>query len=424
MLADLDELVMKCRDERARKYIDEAVRCYRSGAYRSAVVSTWIAVCFDIVDKVRELASSGDAHAEAVAQEVAKHVASGDIAASLKFEANIPELAFKFEFVSATERIDLARLKIDRNRCAHPSQNNDAEVFDVPSELARLHIRNAVCHLLQHEPAQGKAVLERLWTDIQSATFPVAGPKVLDRLKAGPLKRARQALIRNFVLILLKNIFQGASDYKLDNKIQKVLSATREMHPEIWDKTVRENVGVLTDRAITEDQILRVVRAFDQFQKVLWEFLTPVQQERFQNFVRNASFVAFDGLESLNDEIFVGARESRYGQATREDILDSLFFVVPQTVQERAIRYLEISTSFSDANKFLTFFHTNAIDFNKATIDKLIQAAAKNRQAYDANGFPILMKKFAGPDFADEEFVLVALRKHGLGQIADAIELA
>ncbi len=238
MLADLDELVMKCRDERAKKYIDEAVRCYRSGAYRAAVVATWIAVCFDIVDKLRELAGAGDLQADAKAKEVAKHVASNDIAASLKFEAGIPELALEFEFVSNTEKIDLERLKVDRNRCAHPTQNNDAEVFEVPSELARLHIRNAVCHLLQHEPAQGKAVLERLWNDIESASFPLTSEKVLDRLNAGPLRRARQALIRNFIQIAIKKVFVEKPEYKQRNKLNLVLLASRTMHPDEWERGI------------------------------------------------------------------------------------------------------------------------------------------------------------------------------------------
>lgn len=87
MLADLDELVMRCRDERAKSYIDEAVRCYRSGAYRAAVVATWIAVCFDFVDKVRELAATGDSQAEKIIADLAKHHSANDFSSATKFEA-------------------------------------------------------------------------------------------------------------------------------------------------------------------------------------------------------------------------------------------------------------------------------------------------------------------------------------------------
>jgi len=69
MLHDLEELVLKCRDERARAYIGEAVGCYRAGSYRAAIVATWIAVAFDIIDKMRELSLAGDREAERLTSE-------------------------------------------------------------------------------------------------------------------------------------------------------------------------------------------------------------------------------------------------------------------------------------------------------------------------------------------------------------------
>ena len=71
-LADLDELILKCRDDRAQAYITEAVASYRSGAFRSAIVGAWIAVCFDVIEKLRELALSGDKEAEKHAEELEK----------------------------------------------------------------------------------------------------------------------------------------------------------------------------------------------------------------------------------------------------------------------------------------------------------------------------------------------------------------
>lgn len=64
MLNDLDELILSCEDPRSRHYIEEAVKCYKAGAYRSSVVACWIAVAFDLVDKIRELSASGDKEAQ------------------------------------------------------------------------------------------------------------------------------------------------------------------------------------------------------------------------------------------------------------------------------------------------------------------------------------------------------------------------
>mgnify|MGYP006074009337 CR=1 FL=1 len=64
LLSDLDELVLKCRDEKTKSYIKESILCYKSGAFRSAIVSTWIAVSFDIIDKLKDLTLTGDKEAE------------------------------------------------------------------------------------------------------------------------------------------------------------------------------------------------------------------------------------------------------------------------------------------------------------------------------------------------------------------------
>jgi hypothetical protein len=50
-LVDLETLALRCRSEQSRDYIAEALLCYRSGAYRATIVSTWIATVFDLIDK-------------------------------------------------------------------------------------------------------------------------------------------------------------------------------------------------------------------------------------------------------------------------------------------------------------------------------------------------------------------------------------
>src|SRR5690606_5939373 len=85
-LVDLDELILRCRDEKAKTYITEAVASYRAGAYRSAIVGSWIAVCFDIIEKLRELALAGDKEAEKQIADLETTRRLGDITRALKFE--------------------------------------------------------------------------------------------------------------------------------------------------------------------------------------------------------------------------------------------------------------------------------------------------------------------------------------------------
>jgi hypothetical protein len=159
------------------------VACYRSGAYRSAIVATWIAVCYDIIDKLRELALSGDSAAEQHLEILERARASHDVQRSLKFEHDILVLARdQFELISPLEYEDLSRLQEDRNRCAHPSLISRDQGFNPSGELARLHIRSAVLHLLQHQPVQGKSALDRLLSEVSSQYFPVETAKAVQAI--------------------------------------------------------------------------------------------------------------------------------------------------------------------------------------------------------------------------------------------------
>ena len=71
-LGDLDELVISCRTEEARSYVSEAVACYKAGAFRACIVAAWIAVVYDLLAKIKELALGGDLEAQRITAEVAE----------------------------------------------------------------------------------------------------------------------------------------------------------------------------------------------------------------------------------------------------------------------------------------------------------------------------------------------------------------
>lgn len=63
-IVDLDQLQNQCRSERAKHLIREGIDSYRVGAYRASIIVTWIAVVYDIIDKLREIALTGDCQAK------------------------------------------------------------------------------------------------------------------------------------------------------------------------------------------------------------------------------------------------------------------------------------------------------------------------------------------------------------------------
>jgi len=140
-LTDLDELVLLCRDDRARSYIAEAVACYKAGAFRMCIVATWIAVVFDLIRKLQELDLAGDSNATARLQSLEETTRQGDLNRSLQFEREILDTArSQLELITPLEHRDLERLRDDRHRCAHPTMNTLEEAYQPPAELARYHL--------------------------------------------------------------------------------------------------------------------------------------------------------------------------------------------------------------------------------------------------------------------------------------------
>lgn len=83
----------------------EAVIAYRSRAYRASVVSTWIAVTFDLISKMRELSLQGEAYAESACEELDRAIQSRDKPALQRFEDSLLERAEdQFEFLDIHQK--------------------------------------------------------------------------------------------------------------------------------------------------------------------------------------------------------------------------------------------------------------------------------------------------------------------------------
>lgn len=377
-LSDLDELVLKCRDEKARSYIKESVSCYKSGAFRSAIVSAWIAVSFDIIDKLKDLSLTGDKEAEKQLEEFEKARKAGDIANSLKFERDILQIARdKLELISHIEFIDLERLQQDRNRCAHPSMTSDGEIFNPSAELARVHIRSAVEYLLQFPPAQGKHALESLIKEVDSEYFPTKLSKAVTALKNSPLFKARESLTRNFIVVLLKKILKEASDYKEGLRISSALNAVEQIHKDTYTNTLQLKLSNLIKTLSDEN----LDRTFPVLQRLTdsWEYLEPDVKQKLEAYVENLPKEKLDELDFLLSHTGLSSSANkRLRKTTRAEIDDPLFFDLPIQVGDRIVELYVESGSFDQANGFSSTVTRYASDFTKDQVEKIIRACGEN----------------------------------------------
>jgi len=377
-LSDLDELVLKCRDEKAKNYIREAVSCYKSGAFRSAIVSTWVAVAFDIIDKLKDLSLAGDKEAEKQLDEFEKARKAGDIAKSLKFERDILQISRdKLELISHVEYIDLERLQQDRNRCAHPSMTSDSEIFKPSAELARVHIRSAVEHLLQYPPAQGKSALEGLIKEVDSQYFPADVGKALTSLKNSPIYRARETLVRNFVVVLLKKMLSDPEDYKKNMQLASALSAISKMYNAVFDSTLTDKLSNIVKTIEDED----LHRVFDLLRNLSesWEYLDDDVKQKIQSYVESLPKGRLEELYFLlPHKGLQKAAKKRVRFASRSELNDALFFDLPEEVAERIVKLFSESSSFDQANSFSPVVTRYASDFNANQVENIVKSCGDN----------------------------------------------
>jgi len=379
-LADLDELTLKCRDDKARKYIREAVSCYKSGAFRSAIVSTWIAVSFDIIDKLKELALTGDKEAEKQLEEFEKARKAGDISKALKFEKEILEIARdKLELISHIEFMDLGRLQEDRNRCAHPSMTADGDIFNPPAELARVHIRTAVESLLQYPPAQGKYALEKLLADVNSDYFPTTEEKAITALKNSPLTKPRESLVRNFVIVLLKKLINEIEDYKERKRCISALRATKAMHGGIFEATISDKISELL-RSLTDEnfhKIIPIVRSYSEF----WEYTDDDVRQKIINFTEMLPPENIDDLDYLLDfKPLEEAATKRARKATFNELKDTAFFYLHSILADRIIDLYLKSKTYDQANTRGALIASYASDYTPEQVERIIRGAGANDQ--------------------------------------------
>lgn len=243
MILDVDQIPHRCRDSAVSDLMAEAVRCYTVGAYRSVVVTTWIAVVFDFIAKLKELelyGPNGEARARLQSFEEAR--TAGDPAKALALEQKVlADARDVFGFLSPLEHDDLERLRADRHRCAHPAMRDEHERYEPTAEQARAHMRHALDFQLSRPPVQGKSALVSLQTQASQIHFPSDVDGAERVLKSGPLRRPRHGLVRNFLLSSLKRMLADDCNRSEAKRLAAAVEATAKMHPLMARETVGEH---------------------------------------------------------------------------------------------------------------------------------------------------------------------------------------
>jgi hypothetical protein len=415
---DLDELVLLCRNRESKKYISEAISCYRAGAYRSCIVATWIAVVYDFLDKLRELELAGDPKAKQYLTEFENYRVNEDLNHLLDFERRVVALARdEFQLISPVESTDLERLLHDRNRCAHPSMSSHEEMYLPAAELARSHLRSAVTYLLQHAPVQGKAALDRIMTDVQSQYFPVSADEAGTHFRHGPLNRPRESLVRNLVVVLLKTLFREALSEKQFPQHAAALEGTRRLHRAWVESALKANLSKLLRES--GDQAIPRATALFSYVPDIWQYVEEDLQGKLKKFVAQLSgdqLTAYLPFALTFDPLKAEAR-ARLVQATPDE-LRSLISRAPQPVYaDRAVEIYAASGSFNAANYWGTqLIMPLALYLAPSHIERIMVAAAENGEIKGSFELGNVLRAIRDAHRVSTERFDDLLKQHGHGK--------
>ncbi|MCY7331603.1 MAG: hypothetical protein LH649_02875 [Pseudanabaena sp. CAN_BIN31] len=396
-LTDLDELALTVRDRTARSYIVEAIDAYRGGAYRSSIVSTWIAVTFDIISKIRELSNQSDPMAQDFISTLDEAIKSKNIKKLQIIEEDLLKIATeKFEFLSNQEQADLTRLKDDRNLCAHPAFVTEEMLFEPEPERVRMHIVHVVKHLLQHQPVQGKSAIERIVRDIKTTSFPPTLDTACIFLNSRYLDRAKKSLIENLIFLLLKAILRGDhSDLPLTYSSQMILTlqAVSNRHPDIYEERIKAKLLTIIE-SLEEDSLPNTFRLLGADPRC-WNWLNEstkihlkavIQVSLNKPSIRNSILEAIL-VDDLKPIIVKGFNE------LSQQIQISVIKAIPQPeFAAQAIALYLKAGGFREAERLgESLILPMANCFSVTDIKKILKVVEENDQIYDASGTPAIL---------------------------------
>ncbi|MBA4063090.1 MAG: hypothetical protein C0501_05150 [Isosphaera sp.] len=406
-LTDLDELVLTVRDRNSRAYIGEAITAYRARAFRSAVMAAWVAVAYDVIAKLRELAVQGDRAAQGFVAELDAAVEAngrgdpGAVPRLQKIEGDLLGRALReFELLSPHEHVDLDRLKADRNLCAHPAFSTDSLLFQPTPELVRAHIAHAILHLLRHPPVQGLNALRRLKRDLLQPSFPTDPGEVAALLEARYLNHAKRALLENLVAVLLK-IMLLESEPDLVGKeaaVGQCLAAVRGRFPDLYAAKMAEQLPRLTD-GLGDPELRRAFRLF-AVDPACWGWLPEPTRVRLRGMARvpppdpAAAALLFSGLAVGELRPLLQAAFAGMDDTGKETVI--IANPRPEFAEE-AIRIYAEAGSYRGAERYCAGLVLPLAPVLEARhIDLIVDAYLENGEIHDAAKSPDQIRELFG----------------------------
>ena len=277
-VTDIESLPHSVRDPNSRHLIDDAIAAYYSGALRSSIVSTWIAVVNDIISKAREI----DAPAGSDAEKFVKNVDNAIKLSQDKKHRSMPKIEIEilesardiFQFINHHEHDILLRIREDRHKCAHPAFISKDQLFDPSPDLARSHIVHALQILLTRRPVQGLSDLNKFEDDVLSPAFPSTEQAITSYISSKYLAQRPESFVENLIEMTLETVFSD-DENRFFGKIKQLAFTLGAIFNEKQELSSKKSQSFLMqkDHMPSGNNLLKLC-AFLGVNPRIWTFLT------------------------------------------------------------------------------------------------------------------------------------------------------
>lgn len=395
-LTDVDTLCLAVRDRESRRLISEAITAYRGGALRSAIMSTWIAVAYDIISKARELAAQGEAAPKAFIDELDLAIDHRDVRKLQGIESDLLNIANDKLLLLAPHEYDaLRRMQEDRNLCAHPAFIVEDELYQPTPELVRAHHIHALQYLLVHAPLQGKSAVARFEADVLSPSFPTSSQDISTYVRSKYLDRAKDVLVTNLIKGLLTAPF-GVERAKFIGKERLLAQTLREVaaaKTAIYDQVVPQFVARRFE-AVGDDVLLKIC-VFLPADVRIWTWISDPVRLRVRTLLASADLAdlkAFAAFDAFAIPELAETLKARF-DAVDEDAQVSI-------IAENPMREF-VDTAISIYRNAYNWRHAEMLGralmvrlaplFNADDIRQVLDAVMGNGQIWGASGTPTIL---------------------------------
>jgi hypothetical protein len=397
-LSDLDELLVTIRERESRRLIEEAIAAYRGGALRSAIVATWIAVVADLFAKIRETATGGDRAAFQYITELDSAIEKNLLPKLQEIERGLLDKASNdFGLFTPHERKDLERLLEDRHMCAHPALVRKEFLFQPTPELVRAHIVHAIQHVLSKEPVQGKTILDQIFKDLLSQSFPTDKEQIRLFMKGKYLSNPRPALVRNLLEALFKIATGSERDFiGREDKVALSFATVGECQTALFDDYAPDIVRKVTAK-LDADRLMYVPRVVSADPRI-WKWLLEPQKVQISQLIRSVSveeLKQFGMLQAANVPELGEIIARRFGSLDRESKIAFLSGSPILSLKNEALELFASSPAFRAAESRMEgLILPYASYFDVEDILLILKAVEDNGQIHAASGIPPLMETF------------------------------